>query len=155
MVTNSSRCARIISKIVRDLYSIKPISATRRWALTLSLSKELSAWRAELARFLDADLFSTSLIIPIFQRQRNVLNLTYWHAVILVHRPLVLSNFARGSQKNGDGLTANISEGEDGPTEQSLQQCLMAAMNTVETIDEITQTGQMFRAFWVSRFPDD
>jgi hypothetical protein len=96
-----------------------------------------------LARFLDADYFSTSFLIPIFQRQRNVLNLTYWHAVILTHRPAVLSNFAGYSQQSrGEGH-------EDPQTEESVQQCLMAAMNTVNTINDMTQNRQMFRAFWV------
>jgi len=111
--------------------------------LTQAISKELSNWRAELSRFLDADALSTSLLIPIFQRQRNVLNLTYWHAIILTHRPFLLSNFANLSQEGA-------SAGNEHPqTEESIQQCLLAAMNIVNTIDDITQNRQMFRAFWV------
>ncbi|KIX01896.1 uncharacterized protein Z518_07835 [Rhinocladiella mackenziei CBS 650.93] len=140
------KLARIISKILRDLYSIKPISANRRAVLTERYSKDLSDWRAELARFLDADYFSTSLLIPIFQRQRNVLNLTYWHAIILTHRPFVLSNFARLSQQRRNAAL------EDPQTEKSEQQCLMAAMNTVNTIDDIIQNRQMFRAFWITAY---
>ncbi|RFU23909.1 hypothetical protein B7463_g12431, partial [Scytalidium lignicola] len=119
------KIAQIMSKILRDLYSIKPISASRRVVLMERISKDLSDWRVELARFLDADIFSTSLLIPIFQRQRNVLNLTYWHAIILTHRPLVLNNFAELSRKarsSGNGASQ---------IEESVQQCLMAAMNTI------------------------
>jgi hypothetical protein len=111
--------------------------------LTEEISKDLSDWRVELARFLDADFFGSSLLIPIVQRQRNVLNLTYWHAIILTHRPFLLGNFARLSQQAGD------SNHESLQTERSVQQCLMAAMNIVNTIDAATQSGQMFRAFWV------
>lgn len=132
-----------MSKIVRDLYSIKPISTSRRWTLTERVARDLSDWRVELSRFLDADTLNTSLAPPIFQRQRNVLSLTYWHAIILTYRPLVLSSFARMSRKG-------VKEArEDVQTEESVRQCLMAAMNTVNRIDEITQTRQMFRAFWV------
>ncbi|RYP75398.1 hypothetical protein DL770_007404 [Monosporascus sp. CRB-9-2] len=135
-----------MNKILRDLYSIRPISASRRAVLTKRISKDLSDWRVELARFLDADVFSTSLLIPIFQRQRNVLSLTYWHAIILTHRPFLLRNFARLSQQGG-------SAGNGSPqTEESMQQCLMAAMNTVNTIDDITQNRQMFRAFWITAY---
>lgn len=107
------------------------------------ISKELSDWHVELARFLDADIFSTALIIPIFQRQRNVLNLTYWHAIILTHRPVVLSNFAGLSRKSRSGGD------ETSQVEESVKQCLMAAMNTVNTIDDIMRSRQMFGAFWV------
>lgn len=137
------RLARIMSKIVRDLYSIKPISTSRRWTLTERIARDLSDWRVDLSRFLDADNFSTSLAVPIFQRQLNVLSLTYWHAIILTYRPLVLSSFARLSRKGATGAV------EDVQTEESVRQCLMAAVNTVKRIDEITQTRQMFRAFWV------
>jgi hypothetical protein len=132
-----------MSKILHDLYSIKPISASRRAVLTERISKDLSDWRVELARFLDADIFSTSLLIPIFQRQRNVLNLTYWHAIIITHRPFVLSNFTELSRKTRSAGNESSQIGE------SVQQCLVAAMNTVNTIDDITRNREMYRAFWV------
>ncbi|KAF5007415.1 hypothetical protein FDECE_6263 [Fusarium decemcellulare] len=141
--------ARIISKIVRDLYSIKPISAGRRAVLTERISKDLSDWRVEFARFLDVDFFNTSLLVPIFQRQQNVLNLTYWHSIILTHRPFVLNNLARLSRHRRN---AGDEEPDDAQMVESIQQCLMAAMKTVNTIDHITQTRQMFRAFWITAY---
>jgi hypothetical protein len=131
-----------MSKILHDLYSIKPISASRRAVLTERISKDLSDWRVDSAPFLDAD-FSTSLLIPIFQRQQNVLNLTYWHAIILTHRPFVLSSFAGLSRKT------RSAGNETSQVKESVQQCLMAAMNTVNSIDDITRNRQMSRAFWV------
>ncbi|KAI0023666.1 transcriptional regulatory protein GAL4 [Xylariomycetidae sp. FL0641] len=140
------KIARIIGKIVRDLYSIKPISSGRRAVLTERVSKDLSDWRVEMARFLDADPFSTSLLLPIFQRQRNVLNLTYWHAIILTYRPIVLSNFTWHLQQ---GRNPNSNSAE---TEESVQQCLRAAMDTVKTVDSMTQNRQIFRAFWITTY---
>lgn len=137
------KIAQIISRILRDLYSIKPVSDARRAAAVSSISRDLKTWRTDLAWFLDADVLSASLIMPIFQRQRNVLNLTYWHSVILTHRPFVLSNFARLSQ----GRAASVSSNSQ--TEESTKQCLQAAMKTVAIIDEITQNRQLFRALWV------
>lgn len=84
-------------------------------------------------------------LIPIIQRQRNVLNLTYWHTVILAHRPFVFNSLARLSHQNERECGY-----EDAPTEECLKECLDAAMNTVNTINEITESGQFFRAFWVS-----
>jgi hypothetical protein len=134
----------VIGKILTNLYSIKPISATRRIAAVEEILQDLKNWRAELTRFLDVDKFSTSFLIPLFQRQRNVLNLTYWHAVILSHRPFVLGSLARLSQPTKGDVRC-----EDARTEDTLKECLDAAMNTVNTINEITESRQFFRAFWV------
>ncbi|KAL4872835.1 hypothetical protein BDV12DRAFT_193172 [Aspergillus spectabilis] len=140
------KIARITSRILRDLYSIKPVSDNRRAAAVKTISKDLDDWRSELAWFLDADILSASLIMPIFQRQRNVLNLTYWHSIILTHRPFVLSNFARLSQE-GRSITSNKPQNEE-----SVKQCLNAAIKTVDIIDEITQNRQLFRALWITSY---
>lgn len=68
--------------------------------------------------------------------------MTYWHAIILTHRPSVLSNFARLSQRSKK-------DSHDILHEESLKKCLDAAMMTVNTISEITESHQFFRAFWV------
>lgn len=82
-------------------------------------------------------------MIPIFQRQRNVLNLTYWHAVLLTHRPFLLGSFAKRSQQDDNARA------EDPQTRESIEQCIKAAMTIANTIDDISQKRQMFRAFWV------
>ncbi|KAL4915879.1 fungal-specific transcription factor domain-containing protein [Aspergillus aurantiobrunneus] len=136
------KIAQLISRILRDLYSIKPVSESRRISAVRSISHDLSVWRADLAWFLDRDALSAALIMPIFQRQRNVLNLTYWHAIILAHRPFVLSDFARLVQGHRRSRQ----------TEDSVRECLDAAMRTVEIIDEITQNRQLFRALWITSY---
>lgn len=72
-----------------------------------------------------------------------MLNFTYWHAIILTYRPFLLNEFIRLSRP------LRIVEDELTQTQESVQQCLMAAMDTVDLIDKITQSRQMFRAFWV------
>ncbi|KAI1064376.1 hypothetical protein LB506_007564 [Fusarium annulatum] len=140
------KLARIIGQILRGLYSVKPISISKRLEETQLVSKALADWRAEFSQFLDADYFSTSFLVPIVQRQRNVLNLTYWHAIILTHRQAVLNNFARISRQNRRGSE------NDAATQESVQRCLEAAIQTVGLIDEMTDNGQMFRAFWVTAY---
>ncbi|KAL4934066.1 Zn(II)2Cys6 transcription factor [Aspergillus undulatus] len=143
------KIARIISRILRDLYSIRPLSETRRLSAAHSITRALVAWRADLAWFLDADVLSASLIMPIFQRQRNVLNLTYWHSIILTHRPFMLSDFGRLTTRRGEGSSSSSTSRQ---TEESVKQCLHAAMKTVEIIDQITHNRQLFRAFWVTSY---
>lgn len=86
------------------------------------------------------------MFLPIVQRQRNVLNLTYRHAVILTHRPYLLNIFAAHRQT---GRTDDDDKYDEQQVATSVQQCLSNAMQTVETISHMTQSGQMSRAFWV------
>ncbi|KAG7140632.1 Thiamine repressible genes regulatory protein thi1 like [Verticillium longisporum] len=94
----------------------------------------------------NADFFSTSLIVPIFQRQRNVLNLTYWHAIILTRRQCLLNNFAQISQQGRRPSNTNMQ------TKERIDECLVAAMDTMNTIDDMTQSGQMYHAFWITAY---
>lgn len=87
------------------------------------------------------------MLVLIVQRQRNVLNLTYWHAVILTHRPFLLNNFVGSRQTQAPGEESIETDAEQ--TEESVQQCLSSAMHTVSTIDQMSQSRQMSKAFWV------
>ncbi|KAF9880469.1 hypothetical protein CkaCkLH20_02423 [Colletotrichum karsti] len=142
------KLSRIVSMILRDLYSIRPSSFSNRCALAAKYSQNLKHWRAELSQFLD-DGINMALLIPIFQRQRNVLNLAYWHAMILTHRPFLLSNFAR-LQRNGKSRrhTSNHKDQAD----DSVKACLDAAMHVVDTVNDLIQAGQLFRAFWFTSY---
>ena len=128
-----------MKSILRQLYPLKPISGSRRNVLTAEISKSLTDWRASLDSFLDSENFNASLFLPIVQRQRNVLNLTYWHAVILTNRPFLLGK----SSEDRIG---------DTQTEESIQRCLDSAMNTVRVINQMTQSHQMYRAFWIAAY---
>ncbi|KAK7397898.1 hypothetical protein QQX98_012733 [Neonectria punicea] len=130
----STRLSRILSGILRDIYSIKPISNSDCFALTAKYTEDLNGWRMDMSPFLDADGINTAPLVPIFQRQRNVLNLAYWHTLILTHRPLLLSNFAR--------LRSGRRRGRE------YRECLQAAMSIVGTVDDIIQARQLFQAFW-------
>jgi hypothetical protein len=138
--------SKIISHILRDLYAIRPPSLPTRVTLTAKYSDELVNWRKALSRFLDADGIDTSLLIPLFQRQRNVLNLAYYHALILVYRPFLLSNFASLSSQS------RRSRGAPGTPdmEKNVAACLDAAINVTLIVNELNEGQQIFRAFWVS-----
>lgn len=140
------KLSRIVSLILRDLYPIRPMSTSARGTRTAKCAAELQSWHADMAKFLDSDAASAALLLPIYQRQRNVLSLAYWHATILTHRPFLLSNFARLQQNGGHGR----SPAHRSQAETSVRECLRAAMNIVEMVDELVQSQQMFRAYWVS-----
>jgi hypothetical protein len=140
------RLAKILSHILHDLYSIRPPSLPVRVTLSAKYSENLLNWRQNLSQFLDAEGVDTSLLIPLFQRQRNVLNLAYYHALILVHRPFLLSNFASLNGCNGSARGAPGTSDMD----KNVAECLNAAMNITKIVNELTEGRQIFRAFWVS-----
>lgn len=137
--------SKILSNILRDLYSIRPPALASRVTLSAKYSRALHEWRRELSRFLDADTVDASLLIPAFQRQRNVLNLAYYHALILVYRPFLLSNFASLNSRK------DHPRGAPGTLEmdKNVADCLDAAMNITTIVNELCEAGQLYRAFWV------
>jgi hypothetical protein len=105
----------------------------------------LQQWRDDLPGSLRMDLGNSTPFIPIFQRQRDVLNYTYWHAVILTNRPLLLKGF-NTSEDDGTRIAfekykAKIQDGVD--------KCLQAALSVTNRVCQMFQGGLMFRSFWV------
>ncbi|KAL1616400.1 hypothetical protein SLS56_011442 [Neofusicoccum ribis] len=131
-----------------DLYGIKPPSSEDRYRLAAKYNEELNDWRAALAYHLDTDGVDPSLFLPIFLRQRNVLNLAFWHAQILVHRPFLLSNFAglTNYSINRSRLSGN------NKLAYHVQRCLDAATNIVRVVDELTNSGQIFSTYWFTHY---
>jgi len=102
---------------------------------------ELIRWREGIAHFLDIE---ASLLNELFQRQSNVLRLAYAHALLLVHRPFLLTNFENLTRRDSN------SKLNDSGAEGNVRQCLAAAMSIVAIVNDICEGGQMFRAFFVS-----
>jgi hypothetical protein len=117
------------------------LRADIRVSLAKKHHNELVHWREGIAQFLDVE---SSLLNPLFQRQSNVLRLAYAHALLLIHRPFLLSNFENLTRQDSNSKINDVG------AEVSVKECLKAAMNIVGIVNEICEVGQMFRAFWVS-----
>ncbi|KAF9884779.1 hypothetical protein FE257_001269 [Aspergillus nanangensis] len=147
---NINRLCRILSGVLSDVYSIQPMTMTERIDHTATYMKQLKAWRMEMASFLDQTISNAAPLVLIFQRQKNVLNLAYWHTVILTNRPLLLTNFARLTnstrtrQPGDDERRAHIDE--------SISECLHAALEIVGIVDMMTKAKQLLRAFWFTPY---
>jgi hypothetical protein len=141
------RLSRIVSTILRDLYSIRPPSTANRCAFAAEHSKSLKAWRAEMSSFLDGQSINTAMLIAIFRRQRNVLNLAYWHTMILIHRPFLMSNFAKLHYTSRNNGREDLHRDQ---IDENIKECLDAAMNIVNIVNDLVQNSMMFQAFWVS-----
>ena len=139
---------RIVSNILRDMYGITAPSRVERINLAMKYSSALHDWRSDLNKFLDFEFIDASLLIPLFQRQRNVLNFAYWHALLLVHRPFLLSNFASLTGQ----ARRETNPREQHETEQNVEECLRAALNIIGLVDELVQGQQIYKAFWFTQY---
>ncbi|KAL4888162.1 fungal-specific transcription factor domain-containing protein [Aspergillus ambiguus] len=139
-----ARLSKIISGILHDLYGIKQLRPEEQISLATKYETELLQWRQEIASFVDFP--SVHLLILIYQRQYNVLNLAYSHAQILLYRPFMLRNFATltGSSRRCDRAQGKI--------RIYIQQCLNAAMKIVSIVRELCASEKMYPAFWFTHY---
>lgn len=137
-----AKLSKIISGILRDLYGIQRTTLQSQMSAAAKYGTELSQWRKKLSAFLD--LPSIDMLITLYQRQYNVLNLAFSHAQILLYRPFVLKNFAvlASTSKRNEKLHGIINE--------NVQSCLNAAMKIVGIVRDLCEHGKMYHAFWVS-----
>ncbi|KAI3394096.1 hypothetical protein diail_3220 [Diaporthe ilicicola] len=135
------KLSRINDGILKDLYPIWPLSTSTRLKVAAQYSTRLRNWYQEMSEFLDSSRINTSLLLPIYQRQRHVLNLAYWHATILTQRPFLLNKF--GPVRT----SANTSQVED-----RVKECLQAALNICDLVDELINARMMFKAFWFTSY---
>ncbi|KAI8931415.1 hypothetical protein NX059_011744 [Plenodomus lindquistii] len=144
---------RIVSLVLRDLYSIRPPSLTLRVELSSKYTNDLHTWRSSLSRFLqdpvDGGGVESHLLIPIYQRQRSVLNLSYYHAILLIHRPFLLRDFASLTQMPTNPAWAN---GAGVDTSANVTTCIEAAMNIVRVVDDVFTSSNLFRSFWFTQY---
>ncbi len=148
------KISRIVSLVLRDLYSIRPPSLPLRVELSSKYTSDLHAWRAPLSPFLADPSASgggidSHWLIPIYQRQRAVLNLVYYHAMLLIHRPFLLRNFA-----NLTHMPTHCSWGSATAidTSSNISACLEAAIGIVRVVDDVFTASNLFRSFWFTQY---
>ncbi|KAJ0423359.1 hypothetical protein BJY00DRAFT_321982 [Aspergillus carlsbadensis] len=145
-----AKLSQILSGVLSDIYSIKAMSVTERFSLTAKYMTEVRAWHSELSGFLGQRSSNAAPLVLIYQRQQNILNLAYWHTVILINRPLLLANFARLTNRTS---TSHRQEQErQVHVSESIDECLNAAMEIVRVVDRMIQANQLFRAFWFTPY---
>lgn len=156
LITDDYRLTRIVSLVLRDLYSIRPPSLPRRIELSSKYTADLQTWRSALSPALllsgDAGGIDSHLLIPIYQRQRSVLNLAYHHAMLLIHRPFLLRDFASLTHMPTHPTWCSTSGSGPIDTSANVSACLEAAMNIVRVVDDVFTSSNLFRSFWFTQY---
>ncbi|KAF7563420.1 hypothetical protein G7046_g734 [Stylonectria norvegica] len=143
------KLSRIVANILKDFYGIRPRSTESQLKLAASYSTDLDEWRVGIKYLLDTTNYDSALFLPIFLRQRNVLNLAFWHAQILLHRPFLLNSFANLTNFS---LHRNARSANAADIARNVQLCLDAAMQIVQLVDDISAGGQLYNAFWFTHY---
>ncbi|KAH8726452.1 fungal-specific transcription factor domain-containing protein [Phaeosphaeriaceae sp. PMI808] len=146
------KLTRIVSLVLRDLYSLRPPSLAHRIELSSKYTSELHTWRSSLSRFLNDDegrSIDSHLLIPIYQRQRSVLHISYCHTMLLIHRPFLLSNFASLTHMPTHSTFAPNASID---TSANIASCLEAAMSIVRDVDDVFTSSNLFRSFWFTQY---
>lgn len=149
------KLTRIVSLVLRDLYSIRPPSLGRRIELSAKYTADLHAWRNSLSGFLAGSSpqggIESQSLIPIFQRQRSVLNLAYHHAILLIHRPFLLRDFASLTHMpTHPNWGTNPNKTYD--TTPNITACLEAAMAITRVVNDVFRSSNLFRSFWFTQY---
>ncbi|OAA68567.1 fungal specific transcription factor domain-containing protein [Niveomyces insectorum RCEF 264] len=132
------------NKVLRDMYPIRPLSEAQQCALATQYLQALEAWRTDVPAFLCVDSKDAVPLIPIFQRQRDTLNITYWHTIILTQRPFLLTNFSNIQNSIRRSYKGNSKE----QIENGVKRCLEAALHIVDLVEGRCKSHQMSRSFW-------
>ncbi|KAM0277441.1 hypothetical protein ACHAQH_005805 [Verticillium albo-atrum] len=125
------KIAQIISKISREVYTIKPISEEERITAAHRLSKEIHEWKQSLPPYLGS--IRPSMLVPSFRRKSIVLKLGYSHAIMHANRLFLLATVYPES-------------------ETQIAECLDAARSVFETVDGLAAEGPIFHAFWWTQY---
>ncbi|EON62512.1 hypothetical protein W97_01735 [Coniosporium apollinis CBS 100218] len=134
--------ALIVSKASREQYSPGSKTPDQRFALVSTHNLSLEQWKTRLPPFLSGAIRPSSLI-PILRRQSTVLTLAYAHAVMLVNRPLLLSNF---SKPRRGGVT------QSPLFQHGIELCVEAAQDVAHMVLQFVEEQQMFEAFWYTQY---
>ncbi|KAH7305948.1 fungal-specific transcription factor domain-containing protein [Stachybotrys elegans] len=134
------KLSRIVVKILRSIYGIHPPSIEQHFHLAEKFTKQLEDWWKDMSFLLDSD-GDLNIFVPLVLRQRDVLKLAFWHALVLIHRPFLLNTFA--SLANYSANRRRLSSRKP-QLERNTQRCLDAAMKIVQLIDRMNGAGQFF-----------
>jgi len=132
--------AKIVERITKQQYTIKRMRRQDLIDTATALNTEVSHWQQGLPALLSGAIHPSSLI-PIFQRQLEVLRLARAHAIMLLNRPLLARNYAK-----------HLSEPYASRYQAAVLACVQAAEDVVELIQSFVLEDQFFPAFWYSQY---
>ena len=134
---NHHKIGRILNATLRRLYGIRSLDHATLYRTIRELGEQVTVWKRELPVFLNPEKVDSRVLIPLFQRQSNLLSLASSHALLLIYRPCLLNDYKRR---------------DDEETDANVRRCMDAAMGIVGVIDHMAEAGQFYTASWFSHY---
>ncbi|CAD0055970.1 unnamed protein product, partial [Aureobasidium pullulans] len=129
---------RILSGILKEQYPIHPLPTPSHHLITIKYTASLHCWHSDSYPFVSKSWQDIILLAAPFSRQCEVLINAYSHAVILLHRPLLLCDIKTEDDRHAVQDSANA--------------CVEAALRILGLFGDSCEGGRMYGAFWVSCF---
>ncbi|PSK42891.1 hypothetical protein B9Z65_6845 [Elsinoe australis] len=127
-----------LTRIVKDAIREQALSHHSRDQHMLDTARRLNSdvdrWREGLPLFLSGGVHPASLV-SVFRRQLTVLQLACAHAVMIINRPLVLS------QQTDPALI-----------QPHVEKCLSAAKFVLDMVLDLVSENNLFPAFWNTQY---
>ncbi|CZS96320.1 uncharacterized protein RAG0_05697 [Rhynchosporium agropyri] len=139
----SIKLAQVLDDILRDLYNIRRPPIDDKIKSAKKLKVRLEIWREDVNDFFELD---PSILSPLFAAQHMVLQLSYAHARILLHRPFLLLDM------NSDVFRSSTGYKLRQECEYNTTDCVNAATDIVKLIDGLYQRDKSFSASWFSHY---
>ncbi|KAK1655067.1 fungal-specific transcription factor domain-containing protein [Colletotrichum phormii] len=144
------KLSRIVARVLRSLYGIKSCSTEEHLAFATRFNRDLSEWRDLISYLLDT-AGPSALDVKLVLRQRDVLQLAYWHAQILVHRPFLLKSLSSISDSGHEEGTEILRLRHE-EIRMNLQLCVDAAIEITKHIHLINDAGELYSTLFVSYY---
>ena len=129
------RIARVVGRISQQVYSLDQPSREALDDTVTHIKEDLDNWKCSLPLILGS--VNPASLIPPFRRQATALKLAYYHAVMHANRPFLLQQ--SGRTPDAAPLT-HISD------------CLLAARDVLDMVDDMARDGTLFHAFWWTHY---
>lgn len=140
-----SRLSRIVSRVLREIYGIRPPSTEEHFKLASKFTAQLDQWRKDISYLLESDA-DPAIFVKLVLRQREVLKLAFWHARVLVQRPFLLHSFTSLADYSANSRLLASRRDE---LQQNIRHCLDAANQIVQLIDQIDAAGEFYSTLFV------
>lgn len=128
------RLARILKTASREQskHLSKLDQKDQQWKSIEFLNRQLTDWQEAMPVHLSTAIRPSSLI-PLLARQHSVLQMAHAHAVMVIHRPLLLEDKIAESGSNRKG---------------GIERCIKAAKLVLISMRDFHKRGTMLPAFW-------
>ncbi|KAJ9134119.1 hypothetical protein NKR23_g10290 [Pleurostoma richardsiae] len=132
-----ARIGRIVGQISQHVYAINQQSGDSMTEIVRRIRDDLDSWAASLPVILGS-IRPSSLVHP-FRRQASAMRLARGHAIMHLNRPFLLWQLG-----NRSGKSAMVT--------RAVSDCMSAARDVLEMVEEMAQDGTLFHAFWWTHY---